>query len=552
MKRAAFLLLLFLPLPASASPYGNSLVWRGPFDEHLAEWQATDEEDRINYGFTWPYWFEQEKESLLADRMREQRKEHWYPLTDEAREEVARPVLVKSLDSLFHADAVIALGKLGGKLGGEASIVKLVELLEECRTRMFRQEILTAIGLCRHRDSVGILETELHRDPPRYQSHGVTALALGLADDPAARNVLLSRYRLARRQRGRKELAMCIAVSLGVHGKPEDVPFLVERLDPKKDRSLAMCVGHALGRIGGKNARNWLLRTAAGRDHWLAASAVAALGNFPERRVARFLLGNDGLRSGFPRQRMAAIRSLARIAPGLSAPTRRAVLADLNHRAVRPARDLFDAMHGTLNLALIGDPSAAVAQDRLIFRPRPGRWRGETRTAVIMAHGLLRTRALAGPIRGVLRDPKEDGEVRGYAAFSLGLMGDPKGMESVRELLGKTSTPAAIVRGGCWAVGLAGSDEDLHLLLRILSTHPRNDARGAAAIAISLIGGRPALDGLVKVMAHHPHDEVTRAAALAAIGRLVDRAPSPRIANLLAGTYGLYGPWTLRRLQETL
>jgi len=259
----------------------------------------------------WMFRFEHQKESILADRIAALRTRAARPDRDAVRKDVL-PLLLESLrheSSWIRDAAVLALGKLGDR----TALPHLVDVSREDPDREVAEDALLALGLLRDAEAIPHLVATLEGKDRRRAAFA--ALALGLTADPAAKAPLLEACRSALGEDPPDEtLASCIAVALGVVATERDVRVLAAPLPAKGLETVKVHACQALGRIGGKTARDRLVAGAsAGRGNG-ATAAVLALGRLPEEPPRELLLGPHGAKSGVNLTKSAALLSLARIA----------------------------------------------------------------------------------------------------------------------------------------------------------------------------------------------------------------------------------------------
>ncbi len=125
--------------------------------------------------------------------------------------------------------------------------------------------------------------------------------------------------------------------------------------------------------------------------------------------------------------------------------------------------------------------------------------------------------------------------VRSWAAFALGEIRDPRGVEPLLALLGD---PQAHVR---WhairALGRIGDPQVVPHLIAVLSDRA-SEGRETAADALGDIGDRGACDGLVSVMADDTEDENVRVYAASALHRIGDASVLPALITQLRSPLG--------------
>jgi HEAT repeat protein len=161
-----------------------------------------------------------------------------------------------------------------------------------------------------------------------------------------------------------------------------------------------------------------------------------------------------------------------------------------------------------LSVRLLGGVEAELVQDRLLTRFRSGG--GETREAVALILGLVRSRAAVAPLVSATRD--EDTGVRANSLWALGRIGDDAARAAARAGLNDSE---GIVRGA--AAGAVGHLQDVDAaqeLLRVLRNDSDARVRRAAAWALVQIkASRAGADGLIAALRGDRDAEVREMAA---------------------------------------
>jgi HEAT repeat protein len=556
---AGALLVLVSAVPADAGRLGGAFrgYWPAPgggLGGPVGPGRRAAPEDIAAY---WPYFFEHEKERLLADRLRALRAEIRRPaqssvkyfrewrvrelrlVTGALKTGRVLPLLATALRDehpWVRDGAILALGKLGGP----GAVPHLVRRLHDTDLEL-REDALLALGLTGEKAALAPLLGALRgRDVNRK---AFAALGLALLGDPHARETLGEEFAaLVRGGRWGWEAAGSVALALAALAEPGD--RLARRLGQawleKKNPVFGTYVGCALGRLGGdRSAVAWLTRMLDSKDRAAARAATLAMGQAGDAGALTALLGTDGLKSA---RRMVVLYSLASVAelaarldPGR--PLCRKAIGELVAAACKPQRDKYRAMHASLHLGLAGDRSANGFFLEQLDRVNRTRFCDANHSAMALALGFTGDRRAATDLREILGGRSYGPDYRGYAAMALGLLPDPGSLDALRSTLAGPRVPPEVLRGGCWALALLGDGSDVPLLTSILRREPADPdfhhARGAAAIALGLLGDAAGLEILAKVV-ESEEPPSTRAFALAAIGWIVDRDEVPRIPLLFS------------------
>lgn len=533
--------------PSTASPgFGNSTTSRGP---------KTAVDDVQAY---WSFWFEHNKELLLASRLKEESARAQMPagssvaiysgaaaggrsirpLTEEMKTKVILPVLIDSAThpaNFVRDAAVIALGKFGRPEVIPHLVIRLQDQDED-----IVEDALLALGLTREKDALGPLLDSLRS--PKDNVKAFAAMGLGLLGLPEARSALLREYsallKVAPREKNKEYAASCVALALGMIGDGDTVNDLAVPLRSRGLDDLKVYVCQALGRIGGEKARDSLLRVATeSRTQAVQAAAALALSNFPDKQVVNYLV-KEGLKSGDTMTKVYSVLSLGWI--GRTLPSndgmRRQIRKELDDFCEKPQQNKYAAMYAALSLAIMGEDVAEEYITENLSEKGRNKLQKENLSALALSAAMLNLKSVAGDLREIVKKEAYDANLRGYAAFGLGLLGDERAKKEIAD--GMAGKKRDVLRSGCWALGLLGDRNDVDSLIDCvkLDNASLRDSRGAAAIAIGLIGDRKAVSPLVK-LATEESDNETRAFAIVALGCLVDKDVVPRIPQLFANIH---------------
>jgi len=542
---AVLAVLLLLTAGAGAEQLGGA--YRGPYPEWSdghPRWPGSGglgagrrvDEDVLAF---WPFWFEHNKEWLLAERIRTRRADA-RDLAAEHRGEVL-PLLIAGLsdESSFVRDAaVLALGKLGSP----EAVKPIADRLEKETDSAVRRSALLALGLTREEAALRPLFLEF-RDGSHDRPWAVIGMALLGRKEPVPEFLGKWRETLAAppelRRIWRADRVLSLAVALGTLGDEEITDTLGTPLKATRwtdSERIASC--HALSLLGGERSRKWLLF--GGLKHRSADTRGAAafgLCGQPAETVLKYLVGRHGVAAADRMQKLGAVVGLgilgSRLPEGdaLRRGARAALLDCLHSRA----KDFYASMWASLALGFLGGEKArdALRQRLDEFLRERARVRDAELSAVVMGLGFIGDKSSAPRIRSLMEDPGQAPEVRGYAAFALGIMGDHESLDAIRGLLMAGWRRPNLVRPALWAVGLLGDEGDVPWLLEGLKVRgPEwHTVRGAAAIAIGLVGGSDAVRRLLRFIGK-AEDNTDRAFAIAALGMLLDKDPVPRIPLL--------------------
>jgi HEAT repeat protein len=498
----------------------------------------------------WPFWFEHNKEWLLADHLKRRAagasipvvSSCFYftapgnsrvitPINEDVKLRKIFPMLVEAStdrESPWIRDAaVFALGKLGAAEG----VPTLVDRVYKDTDAQVREDALLALGLTRQKAAFEPLMKAL--GDPRYKSYA--ALGLALLGHKEAVGPLLKEYKALVRVRDQKT-ASCLAVAIGALADESHVDELADPIRKPGNDKLKVFICQALGRIPGDASEVWLMRALASKDDEVKAAAILSLAEFPDKQVFSRL---TGVKTSNRMAKVFTQVALARFALDLDDKDkmRRHIASTLNDAAEKPGKDEYVAMYATLGLAMMTDPIATGFFLESLHGDSK-KFSLENRSAMVLALGFLGSPEAAVILRHKLKTSVGEPELQGYAALALGLMGDMGSKEAIRDELSDTRGKAQLQRPACWALGLLGDRDDVNVLISVLKREGpgRHSVRGAAAIGIGLIGDASAVDKLLKI-AKRDRNTSNRAFAIAALGCLIDKDPVPRLPQLFKNTH---------------
>jgi HEAT repeat protein len=498
----------------------------------------------------WTFWFEHNKEGILAELLRARAAQgaispgsstYFFqgrsggrsltPVTAEQKTEIILPVLQEACthkSNWVRDAAVLALGKLGDEKGLEYILGRMKNDPDSDVV----ENSLLALGLSGlEKKAFSPLMKQMKSKDRRIKTFA--ALGLALLRNSAATRILMPQYTDAVRRK-HDELASCLAIAIGQLGEEADVPDLAKPMKMRGREKLKVHVCQALGQIGGKKAKEILSRALSDRVP-VQAAAVLALSRFPDSKIAGKLLDKGGLKSGDNQVKGFACVALGRIGAALpeNDGMRKKISAALKKEAEGPQKNLYSAMYASLGLAIMGSDISNAYFEEYLDKKHRSKYRDENHSSMALAAGLLDMADIANKLRDIVRKGDIDQDYRGYAAFSLGIMGDGDSKQQISAAMKKNKKRAHLLRSGCWAIGLMGDASDVPMLIEILKTEENgmHEVRGAAAIAIGLIGDASAVEPLVKIAKNDPVTS-NRAFAIAALGCLIDKDPVPRMAQL--------------------
>jgi HEAT repeat protein len=400
--------------------------------------------------------------------------------------------------------AALAIGLLGDQPSADearttAQLFDLLARRDSFPSQDLTLGLLMAIGLQRgpsllpeHRAELraGLLRGVMHKQPVGSLVRSYAALALGRVGDRSDINVL-HRGMTMRRNKNRDIQRSC-AIGLGQlghHVQGEDrvavADVLLEQIGRSKDastRNFAIISLSDLLRadiradrtdvLDGSKAGTYLLREAAD-------------GNYMVRPFAALALGLVGKQIGDTPSVMA--------------------YGEFRHRSIQVLRD--------------GLQSKKLAK------------RG--RAAYATALGILQDRGSIPELVQLAADKKEDTELRGYAALSLGLIGVASSnvLKPLRTALRERRTEE-LRQQMATALGLLRDREAVPLLLEELRTAKSQNVKGQVVLALARIGDARAVDPLIACLEDKQEQDLTRALACAGLGVIGDLEWLPSLSRI--------------------
>jgi len=174
-------------------------------------------------------------------------------------------------------------------------------------------------------------------------------------------------------------------------------------------------------------------------------------------------------------------------------------------------------------------PSSVVGETllgRFLKEKAPSR-----KAAYAVSLGLMRFGPAKGPVAEAMRRGK-DGELRGYCAISLGLLGASEHREAIQEVVRESSRRPEVLRQAAVGLGLMNDHEVLEVLLARLQPEdgkrPALSVLSSVATAIGFIGDHRSVTPLVRVLRDdRNYTPLGRAFAAAALGLVVDKQLLP-------------------------
>lgn len=543
---AGLLSLLYVSAARAQGRHGPGGVNRGRgSNRDYSRWVR----EEIAQKALWPRWFEHNREALLGSRFESRRAAARDPVTaaDRARIRVLLAELAASAGPFVRDGAVLALGRVGG----EEAIAPIVARLSDPEDNVAESALL-ALGLTREKAAIVPLVKQL-RDGGGERA-AWAALGIALLGYSECGGAVSSRLGVAIEEEDFPAAACLITALQEVSppGDPTCVGLLARHLGDRKLAKLQPYLCHALGRIGGKEARKALLVLLRRGHRRFRGPAVLALSNWCDDEVIAELLGQKGIRSGDRLTRIYAATALARAGAGAGEKAKRMATAALVERADAEARDPYLApvcriLCGHLRMGSSGPRGLALIQ------PESRAWlASSSRAAAVLGLGLSGHESGGFVLRTVLKRPARFHHLlHGYAALALGIAGDGGAAVLLRERLAVENASPEVAMQACVALGLVGGPEDAVSLVDLLEYNEQKieswrsgQVWCAAAVALGILGERVVLDRLMELAARDKRS-ARRGHCIAALGWLGARPPFGRLALLYSNfAYGSMLPIT--------
>lgn len=429
--------------------------------------------------------------------------------------------------------AVVALGKVGTP---DAVEVLRTRLSEESKSDI-KQDILLALGIARTPDAIDTLASTLKGH--RYL-HTYALMGLGLTQNAEKAGPVVLDYledNLKRPKHPEDTLAAA-ALALGALKYADATATLAGAAKSTRMHPIIRVYAiHALGRIGGDEARKALTPLCGDKHDEVARAALLALGNFDDDEVLKALSGKDGLDNSAPLTSGLAAVSIGRVLSSIPSSDWKKTPDLLRDVASKTTQKPIAAQYANLALALF---EGGIDNDA---RKRYAEMLGDKSTstdkdvvaAVEMAIGVGGIRGFEHSLENLATSASIDPRVAGYAAFAFGMTSrTPADAQTLQKLYGETDK-VDIQRGAVLGLGLAGDRRDVPFLIKVIEETDRSRpyaeyTRGAAVVALGTIRDGESVGKLLQLLSNP--DPWVRAYSIAALGYLADKDPAPVLPTL--------------------
>jgi len=346
-------------------------------------------------------------------------------------------------------------------------------------------------------------------------------LALGKAGDasdiPLVKKVALDgKRRPAEREHATMALGLLSAETPADAADARKALHSIAADDDNTERLRALAV-YALGLRQDEGALPFLADCArgGGRGWDIPAAGLSALGlsgcEAARGELERVLKQAKG--KGQTMRRVYAAHGLAKLGDSAAVPALLGVLKDDEDNVRRAAALAIGAV------APAADPESVKALQRVLAKDRD---RG-ARAMAAVALGLLGGDDAVATLRKSYS--RDDAALRPYAAVALGVIarrsGNPKIVTPLLRDL-KRGTRHELLGATCVAVGLAGLEDAIPLLRKIVVKGGNPQVVAQAAVSLGLIGDRAEGRDLLRELLRETHDPMLRGEVALALGMLGD------------------------------
>jgi HEAT repeat protein len=313
---------------------------------------------------------------------------------------------------------------------------------------------------------------------------------------------------------------------------------MLEDADDRDSRSRRPFVAAALGHLGGPEAVKALRDALADRDEDVRRAAVLALAECAspgDVETTAALLHRAREDRDRP-VRHFAMAGLGRMGDAAAVPylAREFATGDADDRAF-----------AALALGALGrrcDDETRAAVGRLLRPEFVRREDPDLRGALAVSLGLLGDPRSVEPLRAVLAERGPE-EVRGHVALALGLLRDAGSADALRSAAVDMTRPV-LQREAAIALGLLGDRGAATLLADVMRRSGTEWVRAGAAVALGRLGGATAATALVDLLLDEEAGGVSRGQAAVGLGLVLDRRTPPAMSRLSAG-FNFHAPSAL-------
>lgn len=472
---------------------------------------------------------------LLGNKKKENASEAQKPTNKAIKEKVIPTLEVALKDKFFdvRAAAVIALGKAGDK----DQLPLIIETLGDTHKQVSESAAL-AMGILGEPAGLDVLR-ELIKDTREgaqlvkrpqgvpFRTRAFAGIAMGLIGDPSAIPDLLE---IAQRKESNKDVPIGAVVGLGLMGSAgkDAVGPLIELVNNSKvDDFTRSYATTSLGKIGDQQATPIVRKLLRDKSQHVRRSAVIALGVLgkSDDKITIKHLQQEIEKGSDPQARNWACISLAKIG-GSEAEK---VLKEV----VTSKTGSFQAF-GALALAIYAknsDSSSSVVQYL-----RDGLKKSKdtsVKGAFCVALGIIGDKQSEADLVKIMRG-KNDENLRGYAAVSLGMMQAKAAIPAIKEVVQERVKDPDLQRAAATALGLMADKDVVELLSNVINKAKTEYVMSSASLALGYIGDYTAVDVLTKLIEDKKGvPDLARAQATVALGVVAEDELLP-VLHILA------------------
>ncbi len=127
-----------------------------------------------------------------------------------------------------------------------------------------------------------------------------------------------------------------------------------------------------------------------------------------------------------------------------------------------------------------------------------------------------------------------DDDARGYICVALGMIGEPKAILPIQEILNDSSYRPQLLRQAAIALGLLGDRKVVDDLVKKLESARSLATQAALSSALGFIGDRRSIDPLVNLLENHEASAAARGFAAVALGIVADKENLPWNSRIAA------------------
>ncbi|MBI5359493.1 MAG: HEAT repeat domain-containing protein [Planctomycetes bacterium] len=413
---------------------------------------------------------------------------------------------LKDSDFNIRLAAAIAIGRTGDTAYAPDLRPNLTD-----PEREVSDSAMLGLGMIKDVDSIPKMAEVLQNPKGHEVTRGFAAYALGYARDVRAIEAL--KKSLDTKAEDSKTLWACV-ISLALARDRSLVPYIGEFLMPKKgskdDSTLKAYAALALGRLGGEEAVDLLIKASEKeKDMEILRSIAIALGMAGEARAKDTLVnmikkGKDELQKGF------AVISLAKLK----------INDDYDFILECSNDKKSDNFRGfsVLALGIFGDVRAVPDLKKILSDKRASE---PVKDAAVTALGMLKAKDSIKDLLDIAKSAKEIETKRCYALIALGMIGDEVVAPEINAIFNDSSKTPNIYRDCCYALAMLGRHKAL--LEKMYKDYDAGNAdiKSLIVTVLGRVGDRGTVTFL-KNKYEKENNKSTRLSMMSSLGYLAD------------------------------